>query len=281
LYPGAGDARFVKLIPRPGSDEVMALVLDSSSDLSALVWNGSSFGNKVLLAPNAASATCEAMDGAYEGTSGRCVVAWGVAGSDLPAYRIWTGSAWLTAGSLPDVGGTALWVRLAADRASDTVIAMTLDDSTDVNTCTWNGSAWGAVTQLATNSAANDRRSLDISFEPAGARALAIYRQGNGHSAHYRTCSGGSWSGSATTPTISQPVGVVAVAPVAAGSEALVGIRRQADGALCFMRWTGSGMTDYQVLAPILGGSTGTECFMFSDAPAQTRILTWQETNPD
>src|SRR6185503_9064714 len=133
------------------------------------------FGNKVLLDASTAFSSQECVDAAYEQSSGRCLIAWARNGTTIPKYRVWTGSAWLAEGSLPDIGGNVKQMRLAPDPAGNKIIAMTLDGTADVNLVVWDGTAWGATNEAQTSVPSTDRRGIDVAFEPAGTRALAMY----------------------------------------------------------------------------------------------------------
>lgn len=282
--PGSGNPKFIKLVPKAGSDEIMTIVLDSKKDVSALVWNGAAFGNKVLLDSSTNVAGTEEVDAAYEHNIGRCLVAWGVNGNSPPSYRIWSGSAWLTTGSLSGVGGKTNWIRLAPDPASNKIIAMVLNSTSDVNAAVWSGTAWGAATAFESSAPDTDRRAIDVAFEPAGTRALAMYGRTSQNTPFYRTYDGTSWSAAVAGPNMSNPPSVVQFAPSTSGREILIGVERKNDGAFCFMRWNGTALADYQVLASDLGGPNGNECFMFSNGAAGStstpRIVSWQEVDP-
>jgi hypothetical protein len=164
---------------------------------------------------------------------------------------------------------------------SNTLIAVTHDDKGDVNAVVWSGSAWGGATQLATNSPGTDRRQMDVAFEPRGTRALAVYRQGNGHSAHCRVYDGASWGGASSTPSLGDRPGIIQLAPYASGSQILVGIRRQGDGGLCVVRWSGTDLEDDTVLAPALGGPLTTENFALLGGAGGMHIVSWREVDPN
>jgi hypothetical protein len=262
----------------------MLLILDSRKDVSALVWNGSAFTAGVLLDNNAQNAGNELIDAAYERLSGRCVVIWSVKNTGTPSYQIWSGAGWGPELTLPDIGGKGDWDRMAADPASNKIIAMFLDKSSDINVSVWSGSAWGPVSEFETSAAALDRRGFDVAFEPAGTRAVAMYGRAGQNYAYFRTFSGSAWSAEQTGPGLGEPVSVVQMSPAPFGREIMIGIERMNDGALCGLRWNGSAMVDFQVLAPDLGGPNGNECFMFTPGPAGLsavpRIFSWREVDP-
>jgi hypothetical protein len=172
---------------------------------------------------------------------------------------------------------------MASDPVSNKIIAMTLDHVSDVSTTVWSGSNWGTVTQFETSTPDTDRRGFDVVFEPDGTRALAMYGRSAQNTPYYRTYDGAGWSAASTGPNISQPPSVVQMLPASSGREILIGIERKNDGALCFLRWTGSTLTGLQVLASDLGGPNGNECFMFAGMGAATtrpRITRWQAVAP-
>ncbi|MFM9996432.1 MAG: hypothetical protein ACKVU4_11610 [Phycisphaerales bacterium] len=280
--PGTGSPKIVKLVPKPGADEIMVLVLDNNNDLSAMVWNGTAFGNTLLLDANAAFSGQECADAAYERSSGRCMVAWARGGTTVPRCRVWTGSAWQTESAMPDAGANVKQMRLAADPASDKVIAMTLDSAADVNLIVWNGSSWGPADEVQSSVPNSDRRGVDVAFEPGGTRALAMYARSSQSTVRYRVYDGTNWSAEMVGPDISHPISVVQFMPAATGSEILIGIERKNDGAFVFMRWNGSALVGAQTLAGDLAGPNGNECFMLSrgSEALNPAITSWSAVEP-
>jgi hypothetical protein len=248
------------------------------------VWNGASFGSGVLLDDKAQAAGNELMDAAYEGLTGRCMVVWSAKNSTTPNYRIWSGSAWGPEQTMPDIGAKSDQDRLAADPASNRIIALFLDKQSDVNAVVWSGSAWGAATEFETSAPAVDRRGVDVAFEPGGTRALVMYGQSSLDTPLYRTFDGTSWSAEQIGPDIGDPPSVIQLSPLASGRGIFIGIERKNDGGFSFMRWNGTTITGLTELAPDLGGPNGNECFMFCEggtAPESApRITSWSEADP-
>jgi hypothetical protein len=210
------------------------------------------------------------------------MVAWAVNGGGGPSYRVWSGSSWLTAGTMPDVGGKPNWIRLASDPASNKIIAMTLDTSRDVNAVVWSGSAWGSVTEFETNAPDTDRRSFDVAFEPAGTRALAMWSRSGQDTTYYRTYSGSAWSSESAGPDLTDPGSVVQMCPAASGSAIMIGVERKNDGAFLCMSWNGSSLSGLQTLATDLAGPNGNECFMLTPGAgaSQPTITSWTAVQP-
>jgi hypothetical protein len=212
-------------------------------------------------------------------------VVWGQSSDTEPQYREWNGSSWLTAAELPDFGGVPRWVRLAADPVSAKVIAVALDDQSDVNASVWDGSSvWSAASQFETSVPELDRRNFDVVFEPAGTRALCMYTHTGTSTPYYRTYDGTNWSTQQTGPNITNVPRNVQLTPAKGGREIMIGVERNSDGALCFMRWDGSSMQDNQVLVSDTGGSGVHECFMMFESlegmPATPSISSWAEVSP-
>lgn len=283
-YWGAGKPRWVKLVPKAGSDEIMVLVLDTSGDLSAMIWNGSSFTNNILLENDVEASSCEGFDAVYESTSGRCLVAWSEDGNTSPEYRIWSGASWGFEYSLPSVGGNVRWLRLAADPASNKIIAMTLDGSSDVNATVWSGSSWGSVVEFETSAPDDDRRAIDVTFEPDGERAIAMYGRSSQNNVYYRVYSGSSWGSAVAGPAMSQPPSVIQLAPSGSGQEILALVRRKSDDTLCFMKWNGTSLGSYQTLSSDLASNSEYECFMITGSGGtvvKKRVASWCEVEPN
>lgn len=277
---GAGPPMWVKMVPKPGSNEIMCIVHDTSGDLTALVWNGSSFGHKLLLTSSAAQ-SLDCSDAAYESTSGRCVVGFAISGGP-GSSQIWDGASWSPAAAIPSTDGNDKWVRMVSDPASNKIIAMTLDGQSNVNVTTWTSPTWSTVVQFTPAEANVDRRNYDIAFEPAGTRALAVYIK-SANTPYYRTFDGTNWSVEQTGPTIAATGSVVQLAPGASGQEILVGICRRTDQALMFTRWDGTTLSSAQTLAAALSASSAEETFMFADCPAGVsahQLDTWATVAP-
>ncbi|MFO0974060.1 MAG: VCBS repeat-containing protein [Phycisphaerae bacterium] len=265
---GTGDPKWIKIVPKPSSNEMMLLNLDNNNDLTAMIWNGSTFGNKVLLDSSVAFTATECFDAAYEGTTNRCVVAWATNGTTVPKYRVWDGAVWKSAADMPDVGGNVKWMRLAADSATAKIIALTLDGLSDVNATVWSGSSWGSVTEFETSAPATDRRGIDVAFQPNGYRALAMWSRSGQETPYYRAFSGYAWGSESAGPNLgsgSRP-SVIQFVPATTGPDIAIAILRKSDGALAAMRWTGLTVTDYQSLAADVSGPNANECFMISNA---------------
>jgi hypothetical protein len=206
---GSGIPIWISLESNPNSDEIILVTIDddtSAAETYAQVWDGNSWGNVQLLETDTArnpgspfgDRSEEVAAIAYEHTSGRAVVVWGVEGSGTPQYRIWSGSSWLSEGNTNAVGAEPRWVRLATEPGSNRVLMATLDSAADVNVQTWTGSAWGTNFQVTGGAETDDRRTFDVAFENSTGIGMISYGESNDRP-RYRTCTGsgcntGSWS---------------------------------------------------------------------------------------
>ena len=270
--------KFIKAVSKPGSNEIMVVVLGSNRDVIALVWNGSTFTSITTLETDASYSGEECFDAAYERTSGRCMVAWAQNGSNQPRYRIWTGAGWLSTSSVPDIGSEARWLRLASDPVSNKIALLALDNANDVNANIWSGSAWGSDQQFATNCPSHDRRNMDIAFASSGTQALAVYSRSTANSVCYRTYNGTSWSSEQNGPSIGQVAGVIQLAP-STGPDIFVSYMENSASKLHFTRWNGSAFVDAQLLESDVAGDQKVECFMMS-GELRSRIVSWHEVQP-
>ena len=135
--------RFVKLVPKPGSDEIMVVVLGDNKDVTGLVWNGTTFSTITALETDTEYNSEECVDAAYEQLTGHCLVVWDKHGTNQPKYSVWNGTAWSAASLAPTIGSKAHWIRLASDPKSNKIIMMTLDDAKHTCVNVWDGSGWG------------------------------------------------------------------------------------------------------------------------------------------
>jgi hypothetical protein len=275
---GSGAAVFVRLIPKPGSSEVVCLVLDVNNGLSAMVWNGSSFGNKTLLTASAVRNDSECFDAAYETLSGRCIIGWGNAGG-----KIWTGSAWAAGVALANTSGKTRTVRICADPVSNKMLSLAVDGQSNIDTSTWNGTSWSAYARWGGDSPNIDRHNFDICFEPAGTRALAVFaRSGSSNNILYRTFDGTTWSAEVAGPSMGSTANIIRIVPVGGTSDIRVALERKSDSALYCMRWNGAAMVEGQVVASgMAGGGTYTafDQFIFG-AATSTKLASWTEAEP-
>ncbi|MEM2381227.1 MAG: hypothetical protein QXD44_05275 [Candidatus Nezhaarchaeales archaeon] len=165
---------WVSLAAKPGSNEVgLVYTHQRGSDryVRAWIWNGTSWGNSVLISyrSGVSGSPKEICALAYEQASKRLVVT----GVDYypyqVAYAIWTGSSWSGIGYVdpnPDLDDEIFWLTLKADPASNRIMLTCVDGGNDLSTALWSGSAWSLSTRHEDNVETVDRRCADGDWEP-------------------------------------------------------------------------------------------------------------------
>jgi hypothetical protein len=222
--PGLGSAPlWVRLVAKPGSDEIL-MVVCAGSGLYGAVWNGSSFGNFTTLTNNLPP-TGRPYGAAYMLTSGRALVVWGVNGLSTPQYALWSGG-WSGVASLPAVGGTPGRIELAPcpKKTSNDVLLACIDSANHISVCNWNGSAWGAMTTVDTAAANDYERRVGLSYQPDGARALVLWHTNGQNAVRYKTWSGSAWSGTLVGPDLGSEMVSVRMVPASDSDDEIVAV---------------------------------------------------------
>jgi hypothetical protein len=271
--------RFVKMVPRPNSDEIFIGVLGTDRDLVALVWNGTSFTQILQVEAGAAFTSEECFDVAFERNTGRAMIAWSRNSSNQLWYKIWTGSAWLATAATASVGTESRWVRLTADFVSNRIMLAVLDNNLDYSAFLWNGTNWGGKTTFATDAPNWDRRNFDVTFEPNGTNAIVMYSRNTLTTLRYRTYNGTVWSSEQAGPNITQVPGLIQLVPTT-GREVFVGSIERDASKLHFTRWTGTGFSNTQVIVSDLAGDHRVECFMVACNTGAKHMVSWTEVEP-
>ncbi len=189
---GTADIHWIVLVSNPLSDEILMVTLDrANKDIYAQVWNGSAWGNVVLIESQASRDDCLCLDVTYEQQSGYGMIVWGGdSGSNKNMnYRRWKGGNgnW----SEPQVSLTPAknqvnWVRLAPDFKTNYILMGLLDNGKEIDVQIWNGSAWSPQLNITGSAERNAERCFDIAWEANGDReGLIVYGIGD-HRPAYR-----------------------------------------------------------------------------------------------
>ncbi len=282
--PSTATAHYIRLVAKPGSDQIMLLVLNDDERLYAVPWNGSAFGAVTTLETDCETDDEECFSFAYSSKSGQGLVVYGEEDESKPRYRTWNGSAWSAEQQMPSIGDSPIWVRLAACPVSDEIAFGALDDSKYVSFNIWSGSSWGTNIKSANKTAHTNRRQFDVSYGPAGTTAVAIYSESGVSTLRYRTWNAGAWSPVQTAPSLGQQIHFVALYPGSSGSE-VFGLASDYAWRLHAFRWISTGVTASTILENDVGGDQTTEPFYLTGTSLGTtqppRVVRWQETSPN
>lgn len=156
----AGYQRWVKLASKPNFNEITAGVSAATdNDLSAVIWNGSSWDNGVLIEGSLPRVvTNRNFDLAYERKSGDALIMY-MDGTQPPKYQTRASGSinWLGEQSdASSVGSEAYWIKLVPESllSSDDIymICNSTDSTPDIIWQKWSGNSWGIANTVETNS---------------------------------------------------------------------------------------------------------------------------------
>ena len=188
----------MSLAESPNSDEMVLTLTDESKDDYALVWNGASWSDQILLT-NIGSQDVTDISVTYEQQSGHAMVVYAKDQVDVH-YRTWNGSSWSSEGTLTapvGVAGKARWTTIDSDPNSDRIVVGVLTESKDSYVAVWDGDAWNASDKLTATADNVERtmRNIAVGFEAQSGRALVVYGENGDSTVRYRTWdSGTGWS---------------------------------------------------------------------------------------
>jgi len=168
--------------PRTGVSNMVLFTLDTSRGVYGVYWNGSKWSRmsaSTALWGTPSSFTYKPMDVAYEQNLGRAMFIWGTgnSASNQQQYRTWDITTLTLSGitnqsiSNTIMFNVAQWCRLAAQPNSNNLMYVVQDAGRDLNSLTWNGSAFGSETNHDANTEAAQSRNYDFVFETYPANA--------------------------------------------------------------------------------------------------------------
>ncbi|HIE32038.1 MAG TPA: VWA domain-containing protein, partial [Methanosarcinales archaeon] len=156
IYGFTDNVYWIKLASDPNSNNILMGALDLAYDISVSVWNGSAWTVANWEVETATHGSDRRyFDLSFEQASGTGMVVWSD-DTHIPKYRTWNASddSWSSEGSASRIGASYVsWVQLTPDPDSDEMFLMTSEGSNyGIDIQKWNGSAWGAVSEVETNS---------------------------------------------------------------------------------------------------------------------------------
>lgn len=240
------DFRYISLVPRPNSDEILMLAVDLARVFYVSTWDGSSFGSFTKLCDAVTNvATTQCVAGTFETLSGRAMVVWGDAKLSTPRYAIKTGTSWSSAASMGSVSNTINWVRLASDPLSDNILLGICTSAPKPYLSNWNGSSWATPTNVSSALMADDGHLVDVAFEATTGKGLALYRKivgSNEATLYLRPWTGSAWGSESATFSVSQNPDWFFLVPKPGTSEIYVAVK-STSGLIDVAKWNGSTMS--------------------------------------
>lgn len=164
---GAQGVGSIKLASRPGTNEIALMAQDTGTGalntgtLTALIWNGTAWGDEVPITLNAAMPTTAANPGliqydnfglAYESLSGELVLAWSQQGAAINAFITHNpATGWDAAvGTMPGTQRAMQQLYLVSNPRTNQIMAIAVRSGTaGIYGYIWSGGSWNAQTSLA------------------------------------------------------------------------------------------------------------------------------------
>jgi hypothetical protein len=181
--------------PVSTSEEIVMVGFDETdSDINALVWNGTDWGNFQQITGGAgATSTFEiqAVRYAADGSLAMCLGGDGTTGN-IAAFQ-WGGTSWTDTADFDLRGGDngdAQWITLKADPATDDLQAVISATTTQLSTAYWNGATWAVTSSIDTGLDSTATRLADFAWNTSGSSGKLVWdTDAGGSTLSYRTCS--------------------------------------------------------------------------------------------
>ncbi len=181
----SAEIRWIRLVPKPASDDIMLILLDNQLDMHAVLWNGTDFdaSTALNLTTVASTFTEEQFDFSWESLSGDGLMVYGVSTPGISwAFRTYDASTklWSSQGTFFTLnGGAPRFTRLCSDPNSDYVGAIFYDTTSDVNVRMWDGelvqNAPAPPSEDATTEASASARHANCQWVASGAYAAFVF----------------------------------------------------------------------------------------------------------
>lgn len=132
---------WIRLVEKPGSNEMLLGILDSANTYAVARWNGTSWVDIVNIGTGAAVIAQQAFDLAWETNTGSGLIVFDKTALDgTTQYRRYVpGTGWDAADRTgPDTGaGNNRWIELASDPNSNRISMIIGDSEGDASICIW------------------------------------------------------------------------------------------------------------------------------------------------
>jgi hypothetical protein len=185
---GAGNVRWVELVPRAGSNELALVTLDDQRDLVVYLWDGASFSSPLRLEPNTLyRPSWRSFDAAFESRSGNLLVAWGFSlfSEEIRWATLERAAGTWRFGQHPSADAIGAAIVLAPDPVSDRIAATFGDGDVDNDqtVSVWAGSEWVHTAEL-TLAGPVENRLLEVEWIGSSGIACTIFRR-QGHTGSF------------------------------------------------------------------------------------------------
>lgn len=196
--PISGDIAHMEVKYAPTRDEAIMIIQSTTGEISAQVFNGSSWGSKTVLGtitgnglgPDQQALNGRCFDIFYEQTSGDAIVVYCDNTAD-PDYQVWNGTSWTGSGINIDIPTTGLVnaIEVANRVGSEEGAFIIVDANSDVYGMRWTGSAWsnmGTATTWETTASLATKKPIDVAFERTSGDIMFSWGFATAATAHFR-----------------------------------------------------------------------------------------------
>jgi hypothetical protein len=207
---------WVKLYPKPQTNEIVAVVQLRNNTIRSFVWDGNSWSYGVNLQSAASSSAQQCFDAVYESQRKKFILVCssGTANGTVQ-YTIWDSTSWsspqyFTFGTSdnPLSANPIRWIKLACKPAESNEVLMAVadsDSSHNIGSAVWNGTSWiQNPSPLTATAGTVAPRKFDVAYEQQSGRGMIVYRDVNYQYPLYVTYTTASgWS----SPTAGNSIG--------------------------------------------------------------------------
>lgn len=197
-----GEAYWVVYHGCPARGESAVAALDAGNDINLTIHNGISWGAVTEVTTDAGGNGTRPFDLAYEQASGDLLFVYWDNPSLKLYYRTWNGTTLSAAAQLTLPDSNAIrYVRCVPKPGANEIIVLALSSAQDLHAAVWNGSSFGAVSTLETNTSTATMECFQCEYESLTGEALLVYAVSGSNQPRYRIWNG-SWSSAALAPSI-------------------------------------------------------------------------------
>ena len=207
---------WVKLYPKPQTNEIVAVVQLQNNTIRSFVWDGNSWSDGVNLQSAASSSAQQCFDAVYESQRKKFILVCssGTANGTVQ-YTIWDSTGWsstqyFTFGTSdnPLSANPVSWIKLACKPSESNEVLMVVSDSDsshNIGSAVWNGTSWiQNPSPLTATAGTVAPRKFDVAYEQQSGRGMIVYRDVNYQYPLYVTYTTASgWS----SPTAGNSIG--------------------------------------------------------------------------
>lgn len=173
-------ARWVRLAPRPASNDVLMVTLDKAKDINASLWSGSTstWSTVTELADDAHYHDRRLYDVTFEANGNRALLVYSQKNMHQLLYRTWTPTGGWSAELVgPDIGDEPDVVAVRRAATGNTVYILASNREGELWASVWNGSTLAPPVRLEADLASKEgNEQFAINDQPAGAVTPKVVR---------------------------------------------------------------------------------------------------------